>query len=62
EGNVKITIFNAVGQEVAVLINEMSPAGVHSIDFNGNNFASGIYYYKLESGSFTQVKKMLLIK
>ncbi len=51
-----------MGVEVAVLVNENKPAGNYSVQFDGANFPSGIYYYKLESGSFSEVKKMILLK
>ena len=62
EGNVRITIFNTAGQKIAELINEYKTAGSYQVDFNGNNLASGIYYYRIESGSFSQVRKMMLLK
>lgn len=62
EGNVLITVFNIAGQKVSELINEYKSAGSYKIDFNGSNFASGIYYYRIEAGSFSQVRKMILLK
>jgi hypothetical protein len=61
-GNVRVSIFNALGQEVEVLINESQNAGNHIIDWNASSFPSGVYVYKLESGSFVSNKKMILIK
>ncbi|MEZ4821933.1 MAG: T9SS type A sorting domain-containing protein [Ignavibacteria bacterium] len=62
EGNVRITIFNTAGQKITELINEYKTAGSYQVDFNGSNLASGIYYYRLESGNFSQVRKMILLK
>jgi photosystem II stability/assembly factor-like uncharacterized protein len=62
EGHVSITIYNILGSKVATLLNEYKPAGSYSIQFNGSNLASGLYFYKLEAGLFTQVKKMMLLK
>lgn len=59
---VSIKIFDVMGREITVLVNEYKPAGRYSIGFNGANLSSGIYYYKIEAGNFTQVKKMLLLK
>ena len=42
--------------------NQKQNAGMYEVDFNGENLSSGIYYYKLETGNFTDTKKMLLIK
>ena len=62
ESNVKISIYNLIGQKVAEVVNSKFTAGNHSIDFNGSNLSSGIYLYKIEAGSFSSVKKMQLIK
>ncbi|MEZ4689767.1 MAG: T9SS type A sorting domain-containing protein [Ignavibacteria bacterium] len=62
EGNVKITVFNVAGQKVSELLNEYKSPGSYRIDFNGNNYTSGVYYYRIEAGSFTQVNKMILLK
>jgi hypothetical protein len=62
EGNVKLTVFNAIGSKVATIVNEYKPAGNYSVHFNGSNLASGIYLYKLESGNYSAVKKFILMK
>jgi hypothetical protein len=62
---VTLKIYNVLGQEVASLINhEQMDAGQQTIDFNGQNLASGVYYYRLivNDGQFQQVKKMMLVK
>ena len=59
---VTIEIFNSLGQKVSVLLNENKTAGIHTVKFNGNKFASGVYIYKINAGSYTETKKMLLIK
>lgn len=51
-----------MGQEVATLVNEIQNAGNHFVDFNASEFTSGIYLYRIEAGSFTSTKKMLLVK
>ncbi len=61
-GNVNITVFDALGREVMVLINEVKSPGVYTINYNANNLTSGIYFYKLTSSNFTDVKKMMLVK
>ena len=62
ESRVRIAVFNILGQEVATLVNSVMPAGYHSVDFKANNVPSGMYIYKIETESFSQVKKMLLMK
>ncbi|MEZ4821901.1 MAG: T9SS type A sorting domain-containing protein [Ignavibacteria bacterium] len=61
-GLVSLKVYNALGIEVAVLVNENKPAGKYSVQFDGANYPSGIYYYKLESGDFSEVRKMILLK
>jgi protocatechuate 3,4-dioxygenase beta subunit len=60
--NVKLTVFNAIGQKVADLIKGNVEAGNHSITFNAENLNSGIYFYKLQTEKFVSVKKMILLK
>jgi len=61
-GNVKLTLFNVLGQEVKILANESKESGVHIINFDASDLNSGIYVYKLEAGAFTQTRKMTLLK
>jgi|GEM_PF-2171995 len=60
--NVRLSIFDLQGKEVIVLINENRDAGNYSIEFNGSNLSSGIYFYKLEAGNKVLTKKLTLIK
>ena len=60
--NVSLKIFNILGQEVATLVQDYKKAGVHKTNFNGQNFASGVYFYQLKAGNFIKNKKMILIK
>ena len=62
KSNVSIKVFNSLGQMVDQLINGEYEAGYHSILFNASNLSSGIYYYRLETEGFSQIKKMALIK
>ena len=59
---VKLIIYDALGKELQVLVNEILNAGLYETEFNGNNFASGVYFYKLESGDFVETKRMILLK
>ncbi len=61
-GNVSMKIYDNIGREVKSIINEFKDAGYYTVEFNGINFASGVYYYKLETGNFTATKKMVLLK
>ncbi len=60
--NVKIRVFDLLGQEVAKLIDGNIEAGYHQVEFNGSDLASGLYLYKIEADGFTDVKKMMLVK
>jgi len=59
---VRLTVFDVTGREVAVLVNGMRNAGTHSVTFDASGLASGIYLYKLEAGSFSSIQKMVLMK
>ncbi len=59
---VTIKVYDLLGREISTLINDKMNAGPHSIDFAPTNLASGIYFYKLIAGDYTEVKKMALIK
>ncbi len=61
-GQVKLTIFNMLGEEVNVLIDKQMETGIYEISFNASGLPSGTYIYKLESPGFVQVKKMILMK
>ena len=60
--NVKLIIYNILGQQVATLINNYMNAGTYTYQFNAANLASGVYLYSLEAGSFRMNKKMILLK
>jgi hypothetical protein len=59
---VSLRIYNILGQEVAALVDEVRPAGKYHERWNADNIASGIYFYNIRAGSFTQTRKMLLVK
>ncbi len=62
DANVKITVFDMLGKEIAVLVNEHKAAGSYDVSFNATQLSSGMYFYRIETGSFTETKKMLLVK
>jgi len=61
-GHVSIKVYNALGQEVATLVDEEKPAGSYQVEFNTVNLSSGVYFYKMRSGEFTDSKKLNLMK
>jgi flagellar hook assembly protein FlgD len=60
--DVSLKIYDNLGKEVAMLVNEKQNEGSYSVEFYGTNYPSGIYYYKLEAGDFSEVRKMILLK
>ncbi|MCU0373083.1 MAG: S8 family serine peptidase [Ignavibacteria bacterium] len=59
---VTIKIFDILGREVSVLINEFKEAGMYEINFNASKLSSGMYFYRIEAGSFSGIKRMVLLK
>ena len=59
---VALKVYDMLGREVAVLVNQREDAGNYSVRFDGNRLASGIYFYRLEAGSFVSVKKLVVVK
>lgn len=68
ESNIKLTVYNSLGQRVKELVNSVQRAGVHEVDFQAENLSSGIYFYKLEAvsingaKSFCEIKKAAFLK
>ncbi len=60
--NAKLTVFNVMGEEVATLVNGVMQAGGHTVSWNAASMPTGVYFYQLESGNFSQTKKLLLVK
>ena len=59
---VTIKIYDIVGREIMRLLNEYKQAGYYSVNFNGSNLASGVYFYRIQAGDFTAMKRMVLVK
>jgi hypothetical protein len=57
-----LKVYNLIGKEVATLVNGYQTAGNYKITFDGSSLSSGLYFYKLQSGSNVEIKKMTLIK
>jgi len=60
--NVSLIIYNSLGQEVTSLVNTYQKAGNYKVDFDASSMSSGVYFYKLSAGDYTETKKMTLIK
>ncbi len=61
-GFVTLKVYDVLGREVAMLVNEEKPAGSYKVKFDGSNLSSGIYFYRLTAGNYTMVKKMVLMR
>jgi hypothetical protein len=61
-GFVSLKVYDILGKEVRTLVNDIKSAGTYSIDFNGAELPSGIYFYRLEANAFSETKRMILIK
>jgi hypothetical protein len=59
---VKLRVYDIVGKEITVLVNEKQDAGRYQVEWNAKDYPSGVYFYKLETANFTDTKKMMLIK
>lgn len=59
---VNIKVYDILGREVADLVNEFKATGTYSVRFDGDNLASGIYFYTIQAGEFKQTKKLLLVR
>ena len=62
DGEVKLTVFNLVGQSVRVLVDGFQTAGYYEVTFDANELPAGIYLYKLQIGEYSSVKRMTLVK
>ncbi|OGU74600.1 MAG: hypothetical protein A3H45_10575 [Ignavibacteria bacterium RIFCSPLOWO2_02_FULL_55_14] len=59
---VSLKVFDALGREVTILLSEQLPAGKYSLQWNAVGLPSGVYFYRLQAGSFTETKKLLLLR
>ena len=62
DSDVKIAVYDMLGKEVKILVEEHKQAGSYELNFDASKLSSGMYFYKLTAGSFTGIKKMILIK
>ena len=61
-GFVRLIVFDMLGREAATIVNKKQTGGNYKVEFNANNLPSGIYFYRLQSGNFTETKKMILLR
>jgi hypothetical protein len=59
---VKLAVFNTLGQQVAILVQESQGPRYHEVRFEGSNLSSSVYFYRLQAGSFLQTKRLLLLR
>lgn len=62
DSRVILKVYDALGQEVATLVDEFQPAGYRSVVWNGKNLATGVYFYRIKAGDFSDVKRMVILK
>src|SRR5690606_31667997 len=61
-GNVELKVYDILGREVKVLVNEIKSAGRYEVEFNASDLASGIYIYRIQTPDFTKSQKMILVR
>lgn len=59
---VQLKVFDLLGREVAMLVNEFQQPGIYNVKFNAGSFPSGVYFYRISAGNFSDVKKLLLVR
>ena len=62
DGHVTLKVYDILGREVQTLVDERKTAGDHSIKSNAANLSSGVYFYRLDAGTFTETKKLTVLK
>jgi hypothetical protein len=59
---VSLKVYDVLGREVATLVNEVKQPGTYTVQWNATDMASGVYLYRLQSGSFSETKKLILLR
>jgi hypothetical protein len=60
--HVTLSVYDILGREISMLVNEKKEAGLHEVKFDGTGLSSGVYFYRLTAGTFVQARKLLLLK
>jgi hypothetical protein len=60
--DVELSVYNSLGQRLTTLVSKQEAAGNHQIEWDASDYSSGVYYYKLASGNFVDVKRMILMR
>jgi hypothetical protein len=60
--DVRLCVYDMLGREVAVLVHERMGAGIHTVKFEASSLPSGVYFYRLQAGSYVDAKKLLLVR
>ena len=60
--HISLTVYDLLGREVSMLVNDVQSAGSYTIEFNASRLSSGIYFYQLRTGRFSETKKMMMLK
>jgi hypothetical protein len=61
-GFVNLAVFDMLGREIEVLVNEKQSVGTYEVSFNASQYSSGVYFYRLTTDGFSETKKMILLK
>jgi hypothetical protein len=59
---VMLKVYDVSGKEIATLVNEKKPAGSYTLEFDATRLPSGVYFYKIQAGNYTETKKMVMMK
>jgi hypothetical protein len=57
-----VKVYDVLGREVATLVNDVKGPGTYTMKFDGSNLASGVYFYRLQAGTYVETRKLLLLK
>jgi hypothetical protein len=57
-----LSVYDILGREIAALVRKEQPAGVYAVKWDAANFSSGVYYYRIQAGGFSEIKKLLLTR
>ncbi|MDO8549539.1 MAG: T9SS type A sorting domain-containing protein, partial [Ignavibacteria bacterium] len=61
-GLVSLKVYDVLGHEVAILVNEVKPVGKHRVTLDASNLPAGVYFYRMQAGKFKETRKLILLK